>query len=199
MKNAISDQYKSVTFNDADGVQYAIVRPAIEDLNIDWKASSFGVSTTCSAIAPIACNVSKPISGAKDGQNNPVMLVPFTCSQGKSAPRFTGNLTSQNTITHMMNFHKYTAESVPFFDKTLMRLNVSIPANGIKDSNDVFANGWSVLVMRKIPSAVQGDLSQLPLSFSDDARIWKNSLLGAFVLMHCKVTGMDTYPCTIVQ
>jgi hypothetical protein len=98
---------------------------------------------------------------------------------------------------HMMNFHKYTAESVPFFEKTLTRLNVSIPGNGIEDSNDVFANGWSVLVMRKIPSAVQGDLSQLPLSFSEDARIWKNSLLGAFVLMHCNVTGMATSPCTI--
>jgi hypothetical protein len=71
-----------------------------------------------------------------------------------------------------------------------VRLNVSIPEDGIQDSNDVFKNGWSVLVMRKIPSAVQGDFSQLPGSFATDGKIWKHGFLGAFVLMECHVTGM---------
>jgi hypothetical protein len=197
MKNGVSDQHKTITFADGAGVQYAIVGPANNDVNVDWKASSFGVSTTCSAIIETTCNVSKPIAGAKDGQNNPIMLVPFNCSQGTTGPRFVGNLTSQNTVTHMMDFHKYMAESRPFFENTLARLNVSIPANGIEDSNDGFTNGWDVLAMRKIPSAVQGDFSQLPASFSTDTRIWKHSLLGAFVLMNCRVTGMIVYQCTM--
>jgi hypothetical protein len=189
MKNGVSDQHKAFTYMDKAGLQYAIVGPANDDINLDWKASSFGVSTTCSAIPPAACSTSRPITNAQDRQSNPVMLVPFNCTQDAAGLDVAGNLTSHNTITNMMNFHKYAAESAPFFDNKLVKLNPTIVANGTEDDNSIFENNWGVLVMRKIPSAVQGDFSQLPQSFVIDPRIWKHDLLGAFVLMHCKVTG----------
>jgi hypothetical protein len=68
-------------------------------------------------------------------------------------------------------------------------MNFALAADRTKDSNSIFTNNWEVLVMRKIPSAVQGDFSQLRQSFLADPRIWKHDLLGALVLMHCKVTG----------
>jgi hypothetical protein len=190
MKNGVSDQHKTITFADQSGAQYAIVGPANDDESLDWKASSYGVSTTCAAISQNACTLSTPIAGAKDGQNNPIMLVPFNCTRARAGLSVAGNLTSQNTVTNMMNFHKYAVESAPFFGNTLARLNIPIPQEGIRSSNDVFKNGWSVLVLRKIPSAVQGDFSQLPSLFSVDERIWKHDLLGAFVLLNCNVTGM---------
>lgn len=190
MKNGVSDQHKAFTYMDKAGFQYAIVGPANDDINLDWKASSFGVSTTCSAIPPAACSISRPITNAQDRQSNPVMLVPFNCTQEATGLDVAGNLTSHNTITNMMNFHKYAAESAPFFDNKLVRLNVTIVANGTEDGNSIFKNNWEVLVMRKIPSAVQGDFSHLPRSFFMDPRIWKHDLLGAFALMHCKVTGI---------
>jgi hypothetical protein len=115
MKNGVSDQHKTITFTGLSGVQYAIVGPANDDPGLDWKASSFGVSTTCSAIPQTACNASTPISGAKDGQNNPIMLVPFSCTRVRAGLDVAGNLTSQNTVTNMMNFHKYSSEGTPFF------------------------------------------------------------------------------------
>jgi hypothetical protein len=194
MKNGVSDQHKTVTYTNEAGVQYAIVGPANDDINLDWKASSFGVSTTCSAIQPTHCNLSRPITNAQDRQNNPIMLVPFSCSGDAAGINIAGNLTSHNTITNMMNFHTYAAESTPFFDNKLVRLNVSLTANATDDPNSIFKNNWDVLALRKIPSAVQGDFSHLPASFSTDPRIWKHDLLGAFVLLNCKVTGTHPSP-----
>jgi hypothetical protein len=197
MKNGVSDQHKTVVFTDASDVQFAIVGPANDDPSLDWKASSFGVSTTCSAIPQTNCNVSAPITGATDGNNNPIMLVPFNCTRTRAGLDVVGNLTSHNTVTHMMHFHKYSSEGALFFGDRLVRLNVSIPDGGLQDGNDVFKNGWSVLAMRKIPSAVQGDFSQLPGSFVTDGRIWKHAVLGAFVLMECNVTGTPPPPSTL--
>ncbi|KAF2026426.1 hypothetical protein EK21DRAFT_115877 [Setomelanomma holmii] len=198
MKNNVSDQHNTITFSDADGVQYALVGPANDDATIDWKASSFGVSTACSAIPEGGCAVAQPITNATDRQGNPVMLVPFKCTKAKAGLDITGILTSANTATHTMNFHKYSAESPPFFNSSLVRMNVVIAKNGSENGNDIFKNNWTVLVMRKIPSVVQGDFSQLPPSFSTDTRIWKHGLLGAFVLLHCHITGDDMLALTAV-
>jgi hypothetical protein len=193
MKNTVSDQHRTINFTDVSGVQYALVGPADGNNNMDWKATSLGVSTICSAIPEGACNVSRPTTGAKNGQGSPVMLVPFNCTVETAGIDIQGNLTSQNTATHMMNFHKYAAESTPFFGNTLFDLvdfdTVLENINNGEDANEILKNDWSVLVLRKIPSAVQGDFSQLPPSFVTDARIWKHPLLGAFVLLHCNVTG----------
>lgn len=189
MKNSISDQHSTIVVTDPSGVQFAIVGPPNIDTSLDWKASSYGVSTTCAAIPEGACAVADPIGNAKDGRSNPVMLVPFQCSKNETGIDITGNLTTHNTATHMMNFHKYTGESAPFFDANLRRLNIPIASNGSESANEIFRNNWNVFVMRKIPSAVQGDFSQLPPSFPKDSRIWKHDLLGAFMLLHCNVTG----------
>jgi hypothetical protein len=193
MKNSVSDQHRTLNFTDANGVQYAVIGPVDAGNSMDWKATSFGVSTVCSAIQETACNVSKPLKGAKNDQGSPIMLVPFNCTKGTAGIDISGNLTSQNTATHMMNFHKYAAEDVPFFGNTLVDLEdfatVLENINNGEDANEVLKNDWSVLVMRKIPSATQGDFLQLPPSFITDARIWKHPLLGAFVLLNCNVTG----------
>lgn len=190
MKNAISDQHKTIISTDSSGVQYALVGPADDDPSLDWKASSFGVSTTCSAIPDGGCAVSEPISNATDGRNNPIMLVPFNCTKAKAGLDIAGIFTSSNTATHMINFHKYATESPPFFNNTLQRTKVAIARNVTENGNDIFRNRWTVLVMRKIPSAIQGDFSLLPPSFVTDTRIWKHGLLGAFVVLHCNVTGI---------
>lgn len=72
LKNSNSDQHTILNFTDANRTQYAIVGPPSIDVSSDWKASSFGVSTTCSAIPENACNLSSPITNAKDGQGSPI-------------------------------------------------------------------------------------------------------------------------------
>jgi hypothetical protein len=202
IKNSVSDQHQMLNFTDANGIQYAVIGPAGVDDSLDWKATTFGVSTTCSVIAERVCNTSGPITGAKNGQGSPIMLVPFKCTASTAGIDIAGNLTSQNTATHMMNFHKYAAEDVPFFGNTLVDLEdfatVLQNINAGEDANEILKNNWSVLVMRKISSAVQGDFSQLPPSFMTDTRIWKHPLLGAFVLLNCNVTGTLPIPSYVI-
>ncbi|KAH6633754.1 hypothetical protein C7974DRAFT_471822 [Boeremia exigua] len=195
MKNSVSDQHKSLISIDSNGVQYAIIGPAATEPWVDWKASSFGVSTTCSAIPEGKCDVQRPVTEAKDGQGNPVMLVPFNCTSSKAGVDIAGNLTSHNTKTHTTNFHKYAAESAPFFNSTVVNLEefrkIRDNINRGEDANDILKNSWNVFVMRKIPTAEQGDFSQLPRTFETDSKVWKHPLLGAFVLLHCNVTVWD--------
>ncbi|KAH7088987.1 hypothetical protein FB567DRAFT_522762 [Paraphoma chrysanthemicola] len=190
MKNDISDQHKTITFTDRSGMQYALVGPADHEPSLDWKAASFGVSSTCSAIPDGGCAVAESITNATDARQNPINLVPFQCTKAKAGLDITGTFTSFNTALHMMNFHKYSAESPPFFNTTLVRTSEPIARN-FSETNDIFRNKWTVLVMRKIPSAVQGDFSLLPPTFATDDRIWKHGLLGAFFVLHCNVTVWD--------
>jgi hypothetical protein len=193
MKNSNSDQHQILNFTNAEGVQYAVVAPANVDPSYDWKASSFSVSTTCSAIPEGACTLSDPITNAKDGQGSPVMLVPFNCTKEEAGIDITGNITSHNTKVHMLDFHKYAAESNPFLNNSIEYLGdfdvILQSINAGEDADQIFKNPWRALALRKIPFASQGDFSQLPPSFRNDSRVWKHPLLGALTLMVCNITG----------
>jgi hypothetical protein len=188
----VSNEHQVLNFTDPDDVQYVVITPANASPAQDWKASSFGVSTTCSAILENACDVSKPVTNASDGQGSPIMLVPFFCTKNRTGSiDVRGNLTSHNTKTHMLNFHKYATESSPFltnFMDTPTGLSDSDIMESIEqeEANEIFKNPWQALVMRKIPFAQQGDFQSLPLSFLNDSRVWKHNLLGAVTLMLCK-------------
>jgi hypothetical protein len=192
MKNSVSDQHETMNFTNADGIQYAVIGPADADPAEDYKATSFGVSTSCAAVPNGGCDVAPPITNAKDGMGSPIMLVPFACSKNNSG--VIGNLTSHNTKTHMLNFHKYATESSPFLTNFMETPNGLSNADIIaafqnETGDDIFRNPWSVLALRKLPFAQQGDFEHLPESFRNDKRIWKHDILGAFALMVCKVTG----------
>lgn len=193
LKNSNSDQHTILNFTDTESIQYAVVAPPSVNPMDDWKASSFAVSTTCSAIPQEACDTFSPITNAKDGQGSPVMLVPFNCTQGRAGIEISGFLTSHNTKVHMLDFHKYARESQPFFNNTITYSedldSILQKIEAGEDANGIFKNPWGALVMRKIPSAVQGDFSQLPPSFKNDSRIWKSDLLGGFTFMLCNITG----------
>lgn len=194
MKNSNSDQHVTLNFTSLDGVQYAVVGPANVDPDEDYKASSFGVSTSCAAIPNKGCDIAPPIMNVKDGSGSPILLVPFACSKNRTGIDIVGNLTSHNTKTHMPDFHKYAADSSPFF------INSLETPKGLSDddiraafqnetADEIFRNPWSVLALRKIPFAQQADFESLPDAFRNDMRIWKHDVLGAFALMLCNVTG----------
>jgi hypothetical protein len=194
MKNSVSDVHQTLNFTDPNNVQHVIIAPANVGTSQDWKANSVGVSTVCSPIVQTACDVAQPITNAKDGQGSPIMLVPFNCTKNRTGIDIQGNLTSHNTKTHMLNFHKYAAESTPFLTNFMDTPNGLSPSDIMEsirgnDADEIFKNPWQALVMRKIPFALQGDFDALPTSFRNDSRVWKHGLLGAFTLMHCNITG----------
>lgn len=194
MKNSVSDLHKALSFKNTDGVQYAVVGPPNADPAEHYKATSFGVSTTCAPIPQGSCQVGVPITNALDGQGSPVMLIPFACNKSSSGIDIVGNLTSHNTVTNMLNFHEYALESAPFMSNAMKTPNDLTDAEILRalqneTADDVFRNPWSVLALRKIPFATQADFDRLPKPFLNDTRIWKHNLLGAFALMVCNVTG----------
>ncbi|ORY07935.1 hypothetical protein BCR34DRAFT_590145 [Clohesyomyces aquaticus] len=196
LKNDISDLHRVLTYVSPDNIPYAVIAPADVDASRDWKATSFAVSTTCAAIPENGCVVSKPITNATDGQSNPIMLVPFNCTRNSTGIDIAGFLTSHNTATHMMGFHKYAYENTPFFNDMMVNPPGMSPQEILlrveeEDPDEVFKNGWRVLVSRKIPSAVQANFDNMPISFQNDSRIWKHNLLGAFALMLCNVSVWD--------
>ncbi|KAJ4288110.1 hypothetical protein N0V90_012127 [Kalmusia sp. IMI 367209] len=196
MKNSVSDQHETINFTDSNNVQYAVIGPANADPSEDFKANSFGVSTSCSAIPEGGCDVAQPITNMKDGSGSPIMLVPFACTKNRTGIDITGNLTSHNTNTHMLNFHKYASESAPFllnFMETPSGLSDAdiMAAIQTEEANEIFRNPWQAFVIRKIPFALQADFETLPQSFRNDSRIWKHDLIGAFTLMLCNVTVWD--------
>lgn len=199
MKNLVSDQNTAINFTNSENIQYSVIGPADADSNEDFKATSFAVSTTCTAIPEDECDVASPVSNAKDGSGSPVRLVPFFCTRNRSGIDIRGNLTNHNTKTHMVNFHKYLAESEPFLGNFVENINGRSDADIVtaiqnETANDIFRNPWSVLAIRKIPFALQADFENLPQPFQDDTRIWKHDVLGAFAMMVCNVTGINIRP-----
>ncbi|KAK3208468.1 hypothetical protein GRF29_77g804171 [Pseudopithomyces chartarum] len=196
MKNLVSDQHTAINFTNSENIQYSVIGPADADSNEDFKATSFAVSTTCTAILEDECDVASPVSNAKDGSGSPVRLVPFFCTRNRSGIDIRGNLTNHNTKTHMINFHKYLAESEPFLGNFVENINSRSDAEIVtaiqnETANDIFRNPWSVLAIRKIPFALQADFENLPQPFQEDTRIWKHDVLGAFAMMVCNVTVWD--------
>lgn len=199
MKNLVSDRHTTINFTNSENIQYAVIGPANADPNEDFQATSFAVSTTCTAIRENECDIAPQTSNARDGSGSPIRLVPFICTRNRSGIDIVGNLTNHNTKTHMINFHKYLAESQPFLSNSVENINGLSDAQ-IVDSfqneteNDIFRNPWSVLAIRKIPFALQADFENLPQSFQNDTRIWKHGVLGTLALMICNVTGTDIWP-----
>jgi hypothetical protein len=193
LKLSVSDQHQILNFTDSDKIQYAIIAPPNVGTSQDWKASSFGVSTTCSAIPENACDLSTPTGDATDAKGNPIILVPFVCKRNRTGIDISGNLTSAATKTHLLNFHKYAAESAPFGDDSIDIRGGSMAdimaSIQNEDANDIFKNPWQALVMKKVPFGLDGSLVDLPTSFRTDSRVWKHDQLGPLTLMLCNVTG----------
>ncbi|KAF2874177.1 hypothetical protein BDV95DRAFT_666115 [Massariosphaeria phaeospora] len=195
LMNSKSKDYQIFNFTDSNDLQYALVGPGGVDTAMDWKATSFGVSTSCSAIPEDACAVkNSTMKEIDDGPNQVVTLKPFRCTLDRAGIDVSGNITPSVTGVHTMNFHKYLRESTPFYDQTLAALpNLSTTMEGTlsEDPSDIFKNPWSTLIMRNV-FGIQGDIFGLPPSFRNDKRVWgQENSAGSHVLLHCNVTVWD--------
>jgi hypothetical protein len=80
----------------SDDGHFAIVGTTQVPSNVDWKGSSFAVSTQCSALQDNACGLSEDLS-----------MQSFNCTKERSGVDLSGRLTSYDIQRHHFDENKY--------------------------------------------------------------------------------------------
>jgi hypothetical protein len=88
-----------LNYTDTNVTQYAIVEPPEVPQLMDWKASSFALSSQCTPIPAATCDIE---------QGGPSLL-PSRCTEARGSPvNLTGNLTHKLFASlDFMKFHRY--------------------------------------------------------------------------------------------
>lgn len=181
--------------SDKDASQYAIIGPAAVTSDIDWKASSFAVSTQCSPIPAAACSLGNQLAAYGDS------LWPFNCSSKRGGINIEGNFTNLIGQQHFLDAHKYLQESQPFSDQpkswnsSIQKFAANVTVNEI---NSTFRNPWnwvSVVILPDIENlgTVEGVRWLADPHIITDGT--EKSLLR--LILHCNTTGL--YPYFLLQ
>ncbi|KAK7179762.1 hypothetical protein PSPO01_14154 [Paraphaeosphaeria sporulosa] len=151
-------------YTDSNGLQFALVGPHVPPAENDWKATTIGVSTQCSAIPPLACTQGAP--SENDFQES---RQSFNCSMAKGAPLdVSGNITGYMHEIYFFNFHKYLSDESPFKANILGWNDSKIHPADISDDDDVFKNPWKSLSQ----ATIEVDRPDYPEQLNDTSRLW---------------------------
>ncbi|KAF2726617.1 hypothetical protein EJ04DRAFT_571109 [Polyplosphaeria fusca] len=155
----------ALNFTDEEGLQFAIIGPTLADPQIDWTATTIGVSTECAAVPRHACNLTDTDGGAwKSGYINA-----FDCGQGPGGVNMSGNMSTTMFAMHFYDFHKYLSEPPPFNQSGFLGEDtIYAKAANVTDDEEVFQNPWTHLSIVDI----EEDTYRLPGSFSSDEGVW---------------------------
>jgi hypothetical protein len=149
-----------LNYTDADGNQYAIVGPAEMPPSTDWEASSFALSSKCTAIPAVACDI----------EQGGLSLFPFRCTETRGSPfNLTGNLTDKFFASlDFMKFHRYLEEQSPFINQWFIgydneSISTIAPNVTEEEADQMWSNPWrwmaqvSLLIDQKdLPSDMAG-------------------------------------------
>ncbi|KAF2266170.1 hypothetical protein CC78DRAFT_160888 [Lojkania enalia] len=184
----LSNRSSILPFTDHDGIHYAVVAPANLDPSMDFKASSFGVSTQCSPIQADACDVGQQVM-TEDGAAGTWSI---DCTKERAGFDLEGNLTGYTfgyDYTYL-DHHKYLLEGIPFHTPALRgeannhELMASIKTEEV---NDVFRNPWHWIGVPKYEDAADHYSEQ----YQKDPNIIRRSGMLDLVILNCNTTVYD--------
>lgn len=188
-KNMILD------FDDTnDHTQYAIVGPSTdtlaEQVDVDFAASSFAVSTQCSPVPAAACTVSETISAnAQD-----VTFSPFNCSSEAGGINLSGNLTNFANRYSFLDAHKYISDSTPFqdggFSNKTADFIVKATSATEEEGNTTFRNPWHWVASVNLGSVdIDGGVYRIP--WHADPHILReiSDNPSRYLLLNCTTSG----------
>lgn len=180
----LSKENEFLNYIDKDGSHIAILGPKGVDANVDWQASSFGVSTQCHAFRNSSCDLGEP---------EPVDIyspkTPFNCSKDRGAMDISGDLFA---VFHMIQYrdgwHRFLQEPAPFegtATKQILEDYMTAAAANLTDdeAGSVFANPWkwiSVVTMYDGIGQQANDSSSVTF-YTDD--------YGYMQMLNCNSTG----------
>lgn len=168
----------ALKYTDSEGVQYAIVGPPRTPTDVDWKASSFAVSTICPAMQRGACD----FSGTLQERN-------FTCTKERSGVDLFGRFAGYTVQRQFLDIHKYMGDGMPFNSIYVEGYDsVNTTAKNITDAevDEVFRNPWHWVSVLSIPI----DEDSMPEAFKNDTRVWPKFPGGLdHMWLLCNTTG----------
>lgn len=176
--------------DDKDALQYAIIGPAAVESDIDWKASSFAVSTQCSPIPAAACNVGHRSKGGNTRW-------PFNCSSKLGGIDFEGYFTRVVSEQHSFDTHRYLHEDQPFdgespigWDDAIKKYAPNITANEV---NSTFSNPWHWMGAIYLTHSKSTDEFE-QIRWGEDPHVMsENTKTTSWLLLHCNTTGLCSY------
>ncbi|KAF2110525.1 hypothetical protein BDV96DRAFT_635562 [Lophiotrema nucula] len=168
----------ALNYTDTDGTQFAIIGPPNAPADVDWKASSFAVSTTCSAMPRNSCDIDEDWN--------------FNCTKKQSGIDLRGELVGSLHQTHFFDMHRYLREPAPFYNQTLLGMD-EVPhiAPNVTDeeANDVFSNPWHWLAIFSISK----DRELMPETYKNSEKVWRAGYFGPLdqLWLLCNTTVWD--------
>ncbi|KAL5446676.1 hypothetical protein PMIN07_001393 [Paraphaeosphaeria minitans] len=171
-------------YTDSDGLQFALVGPHVPPAENDWKATTIGVSTQCSAIPPSGCTRDVPYENDLQGNQQA-----FNCSIAKGAPLdVSGNITGYMHEIHYFDFHKYLRDENPFKAKIIGWNDSKTPPSDVSDDEEVFKNPWKTLSQ----ATIEVDRPDYPEELNDTSRLWPDADNNYdYTMLLCETTVWD--------
>lgn len=171
-------------FPDKEVDSVSILAPPAMPPNIDYSASSFGVSSQCRVVHNSSCVLTH--------RNSPGIRVTdpdmdFRCSDPSMQLNVSGTIYDSQDQIHQYDFHQYIKEHTPFNNEAYeadIQEDMDRAGN-LTDSEAgaMFSNPWKALAVFNVFDETLprfGDLN------SDDRFMWGKS---AFVMFYCTNTG----------
>jgi len=171
-------------FVDIDGTHTAILAPRNTPANIDYSASSYGVSMQCRFIRTQSC-IMEDLDFT--GSDNP--LSRFNCSENEVGLSISGNIYPIVEQLYQYDFHRLIQEPTPFFvssrHKLATQAMLDVGANiSDAEAGTIFRNPWRIFTAINVQT--KGDS---PFNTSDSKDVVFRTFAGAFVMISCNSTG----------
>jgi hypothetical protein len=172
-----------------DGAEMIILGPPRVAGNIDYAATSFGVSTQCRAILNNTCDISVPSDVLYQG----VPVQDFNCTKEKSGVDAAGRIVPDDGLVYYMDFHRFWTEPPPFVTQPGNITSESLAAAEkltIEEEDTVFKNPWNWLAAADVTS------TQLTIQEADtEPFLWmqrwgpENEYRLARLMLHCNTSS----------
>ncbi|KAF2279921.1 uncharacterized protein EI97DRAFT_370045 [Westerdykella ornata] len=149
-----------LNYTGEDGAQFGIVGVPQAPQEMDWKATSFAVSTHCSAMPRYSCDLGEELN-----------MQTFNCTKDRSGVDLDGRLTGYTAQEYYFDVHKYLKHKAAFYDTDLVGIeHVNTTAYNITDegADEIFANPWHWITVLSVTS----DDEKRQKTFSEDNRVW---------------------------
>jgi hypothetical protein len=180
-----SKVYTSLDYIDADGTFTAILAPKDVPTEIDYFASTFGVSMQCQPIRNNSCSITE----TDIGPGNIRPIANFNCSDAGLGVPLSGNIYDVTQQTYEFDLHRLLARPPPFdaVDRTWQATQDMLDAAANlsdADASNIFSNPWRSL---SVPNVYYVDMFNQ--SWTDN-RIYNVGSASLFTMNFCKTAGM---------
>lgn len=176
-------------FDDQNGIHMAVLGPYDPNPNLDWVASSFGVSIQCRAIRNDLCVWNSSLT--LDLEHS----VPFNCTVDRAGVDVSGNITPYLYTLYYFDWNRYvpilpSVQNPEHIIGARMMAEMRNSAANLSDEEggSVFKNPWDSL---NIVTVGDSDKNRFFLEQDPSHSIWGvDSGSWAYMFLQCTNTGM---------